>query len=90
MGLGDKSGSASDGGLWERAGSNTVLYCGNFVGWGRAPAGRRLTHLITSRVGKKRIMHVRQFYPHEAFYDRLQSAIELSVFSWNLFQVLRA
>ena len=48
MGLGDKSGSASDGGLWELAGSNTVLYWGDFVGWGRVPVLRELRGLGTS------------------------------------------
>ena len=29
------------------SGSGTVRSCWSFVGWGRAPAGRRLTHPIT-------------------------------------------
>ena len=92
MELGNISGSASDRGLRGRAGSDTVRYRVSFVVLGRAPAGRPLTHQIISRVDIKRIMYIRQSFTlmrHDS-YDPLQSAIELSLLPWNLFQVLRA
>ena len=67
MGVGDNSGRESDGALWERTGSGTVRFCGRFVDWARAPAGRCLTRPITARVGeKKNKVYKTKIYAHEA------------------------
>ena len=51
--LSGKGRGEADEDVWERAGIGTAWYFSRFVGWGREPAGRRLSRPRRARVCQK-------------------------------------